>query len=609
MLHNALIGVELLQGQQYSRSITEIFTVLAETPKQNLTGLTSKFSLGHPFVWLAITLLLLLVGYVWLSIYTDKSTNTVPQQAVKKLSPEAASAQAEEIAASAAQKAAEMAMTREDDENRAKEYLEYEAVEQKILPLLDAADVHFENEQYVTPAGANAWEDYQAILAIEPAESVALSGLTKIKSRLIANAEQAIDQGEYPQAENWLVQLDQVQPDNDIQSELRQEISQLIAAEAARKLAQEEAEALRAKIQTALDQAAAEEKKTPVNYNIINDLYDRVLELDKDNLLAKTGLLARSDLKLDDAEVFLQQGDLDQARKAMDQASSISSGNKRISSLNLALDASLKQQQLALEQKQREEQRQRQEQEQKQKQLEEQKQRQEQAQVQQQQLATQQRQNQKIQQETRTASTATTTTARVEPKIDLTQDTKPASIVASGTIGTPDKKPEPVKAKAADNTLAEGIQAYYNGDYNRSFELLFPLAQEGVPRAQFRIGIMYRFGRSVSQNLDLAEKWFTAALPQLLRQAQLGEPWAQTDLGTSYEFGISLQQDYERAAYWYKKAADQGYAGAQTNLGVLYAQGDGVDYDRSKAISWLRKAAVQGDRVAADNLKILGAKP
>ena len=128
----------------------------------------------------------------------------------------------------------------------------------------------------------------------------------------------------------------------------------------------------------------------------------------------------------------------------------------------------------------------------------------------------------------------------------------------------------------------------------------------GNPRAQFRIGVMYRYGRSVAKNPDLSEKWFTEALPDILKLAQQGLPWAQTDLGTAYELGISLNQDFERAAYWYKLAAQQEYAGAQTNLGVLYANGEGVDYSRSEAVFWLKKAAKQGDLVAIENLKIMG---
>lgn len=543
--------------------------------------------MGHPLAWLGITLLLLFVGYTWLSFYADQGAAPPDRTAVKKLS--TASVNAEMLAAeSEVEKQQQMPITRENDDDRAEAYMQYEAVEQQILSLLDRADVHFENGQFVSPAGENAWEDYQAILEIDPNESIAIAGLTKVKSRLIGNAEEAIDNGDLADAENWLVQLDTIQPDDPTQTELRQEISDLIAAEAEAKLKQQEAEALQKKIETTLSQAAEEELKKPINYNKILDLYNRVNELEPGNIAAREGLARLSDVKLDDVEKWLREEKLDLAETGLQDAREIYPDNRRISSLQLALDASLGRKQQNEERErlaiieEEELKRKQQEQEQKQK--------------------TQQVQSveQSAQQDQATPSTTS----------------QPLETLAAGVVGTPKAAPTPAAPKstestpkqpvASDATLSAGIKAYYNGDYNRSFELLYPLAQEGVPRAQFRIGIMYQFGRSVALNTDLAEKWFTAALPQLLREAQRGVAWAQTDLGTAYEFGISLQQDYERAAYWYQRAANQGYAGAQTNLGVLFAQGDGVPYDRAKAINWFRKAASQGDRVAKENLEILG---
>ena len=371
-----------------------------------------------------------------------------------------------------------------------------------------------------------------------------------------------------------------------MQADFRKEISDSIAAEAALRLKQQEAEALQKKIETALSQATEEETNLPLNYNKIKDLYNRVLELEPENKAAREGLTRLSDAKLDDVEKLLRDGDLDAAESDLQLARELDPDNRRISSLALALDTSQRQKKLD-EERERQQQAQLEEQEKKRKQQELEEQQAQQTEV--------------VQQPEQPSATDKTSSDGLET-------------LASGVVGASNASLEPVdpdppasqKPSASEATLSAGIKAYYNGDYNRSFELLFPLAQEGVPRAQFRIGIMYQFGRSVARNSDLAEKWFTEALPDLLREAQRGIAWAQTDLGTAYEFGISLQQDYERAAFWYQRAANQGYAGAQTNLGVLYAQGDGVPYDRAQAISWFRKAASQGDRVAKENLEILG---
>ncbi len=544
-------------------------------PILRVSGIGSRFSLGHPLAWLGITLLLLVVGYIWLSMYTGNSADPPDRSAVKKLS--TATVNTAVLAQeNTVEKQQQMPITRENDSDRAEAYLQYEEVEQQILLLLDRADVHFENQQFVEPPGANAWEDYKAILGINPTESIATAGLTKIKSRLIGNAEQAIDNREFADAENWLVQLDVIVPGDSIQADLRQEISDLIAAEAETRLKQQETEALQLKIDTALSQAIEEEKNKPLNYNKIKDLFYRVVEIDPENKVARAGLERLSDYKLDEVEGWLREGDLNAAEAGIKDARNIYPDNRRVSGLELALNASLRQKE--------------------------------------------QREKQKLQQELLMEQQQAQSTPNTTKQQSATPSTKNNNeTLASGIAGQP-KAQEKItvsppsstatkKQTGPNTTLNAGIKAYYSGDYNRSFELLYPLAEEGVPRAQFRIGIMYQFGRSVAKNPDLAEKWFTSALPQLFKKAQQGVAWAQTDLGTAYEFGISLQQDYERAAYWYQQAANRGYPGAQTNLGVLYAQGDGVPYDRSKAISWFQKAAKQGDRVAIENLEILGVKP
>ncbi len=592
---------------------------------------------GHPLVWLAITLVLLGAGYAWLSAYIGDAANSRDATAVRKLTPEN-SPRPPAAEAPPVEKEAEMSITRSSDEERVETYLEYEAIEQQILPLLDAADVQFEAGQFVQPPGNNAWESYQAILEIDPSESVALAGLTKIKSQLIANAEDAIDAAEFAEAENWLVQLDQIQPGDPAQVELREEISALIAAEAERRLREQEAEELQRKIDTAISQAEQAESETPVNYNEIKDLYDRVLELEPGNDAALAGLERLADLKLDEVENWLHDGELELAATGLEAARRMQPGNRRISALQLALNASQRQQTEEEARRLAEEEALRQQQEaelERERQVEEQAEREAEAQrLAEQQAAdeaeqgrlaeeAEQRAREEAEEQARQAETPSAPAAAGAVIAQGSTRTPPAS----GTSGTPvgqgvaasarESAPEPttsgppVSSAVASNTardtaLREGIRAYYAGDYNRSFELLYPLAEDGVPRAEFRIGIMYQFGRSVARNPDLAEKWFTAALPELLRLSQQGVAWAQADLGTAYEFGIALQQDYERAAYWYRQAADRGYAGAQTNLGVLYAQGDGVPYDRSQAIFWLRKAAEQGDRVARENLRVLG---
>lgn len=157
--------------------------------------------------------------------------------------------------------------------------------------------------------------------------------------------------------------------------------------------------------------------------------------------------------------------------------------------------------------------------------------------------------------------------------------------------------------------LQQGLQAYYQGDYEKAIGLLQPLADKGIARAQFRIGYMHYLGRGLTRDRQKADEIIRTALPAVQRFADEGRAWAQSDIGSLYEDGLVLNRDYAEAIYWYRSAAEQGYAGAQTNLGVMYAQGRGVAANRQTAIQWFQRAAKQGDVAARRNLETMGINP
>ncbi len=530
---------------------------------------------GNPIVWLVVTLLVVLVAYVWM----EQVTEDIVPDAVKKLSPEAASKNLE--AAESIFKQETMAITSESDKERAQEYLEAEAIEDTIEPLFQAAEQHMDLGQYVLPERDNAWYDYQQILTLQPDNTKAQSGQTRIRNLFIDNAEIALESNDYAEAENWLVQLDVVEPDGLIQEDLRRDIKMRIEQEARAKFAKQKEQGKMLKIENSLAQAHDEENKFPINYNKIKDLYNRVLELDSGNTRALEGLSTLVDGLLDQAEKLLRTNKLGQSRVFLQRATSIDPDNKRISSVQLALDTKLIQ-------------------------LEAQKKAKQAAESGESQISNSVESGQPTTQQPTGQDLATVESTQSPDATDSGDAIDQVIEELQDVIVIEEVTAEEIAQLKRNKSLEKGIQAYYSGNYNRSFELLYPLAERGYARAQFRIGVMYRYGRSVSKNSDLSEKWFTSALPAILNFAQKGVAWAQTDLGTAYELGFALKQDFERAAYWYQLAANQDYAGAQTNLGVLYANGEGVNYSRSKAVYWLKKAARQGDLVAIDNLKIMG---
>jgi TPR repeat protein len=135
--------------------------------------------------------------------------------------------------------------------------------------------------------------------------------------------------------------------------------------------------------------------------------------------------------------------------------------------------------------------------------------------------------------------------------------------------------------------LQEGLDALRKGDYAAAAKELRPLAERGDTEAQYRLGLMYEFGKGFP--LDKAQ-----AMVWLGKAATHGSASAQTELGVIYATGDGVPQDNVKSVEWFRKAATQGNPTAQYNLGMVYAKGNGVRNDDAQAIAWFRKAAEQG---------------
>ena len=101
---------------------------------------------------------------------------------------------------------------------------------------------------------------------------------------------------------------------------------------------------------------------------------------------------------------------------------------------------------------------------------------------------------------------------------------------------------------AGADELADGVAAFDRGDYASAERILRPLAERGVPYAQYQLAVMYEDGRGI-------------------------------------------RQDEREAARLYRLAAERGLAVAQANLAVFYEQGRGVPRDLVQALLWYELAA------------------
>ena len=121
-------------------------------------------------------------------------------------------------------------------------------------------------------------------------------------------------------------------------------------------------------------------------------------------------------------------------------------------------------------------------------------------------------------------------------------------------------------------------------DYDKIFRDLLPCAEEGNPKAQNYIGLMYEQGIGIPK--DEAR-----GLTYLERAAKSNNAVAQHNLGDLYREGRGCTLDMDKAIYWYQKSADNNNARAAYALGYMYMKGFGVKQDYGQAVSWYKKSS------------------
>lgn len=115
-------------------------------------------------------------------------------------------------------------------------------------------------------------------------------------------------------------------------------------------------------------------------------------------------------------------------------------------------------------------------------------------------------------------------------------------------------------------------------------------ADQGLPEAQYNLGIAYYRAIGTERNIDRARQC-------IISSAENGYANAQSLLGFLYVFGVGfgLKQDYHLAYKYISKAADQKFPLACCQLGWMHIFGLGCDSDFARARELFRKADESGD--------------
>ena len=134
---------------------------------------------------------------------------------------------------------------------------------------------------------------------------------------------------------------------------------------------------------------------------------------------------------------------------------------------------------------------------------------------------------------------------------------------------------------------------YESGQYFEAHRIWQEKADQGDDFAQINLGALYDNGLGVSQNSEIAAKWYRLA-------AEKGNPYGQYNLGCMYVQGRGVPKDLTQAENWYIKATKQDLPMAQYSLGMLYAEKaskhskhnkDSIDI-REIAVEWLYKSGI-----------------
>ncbi|WP_156176701.1 tetratricopeptide repeat protein [Kiloniella spongiae] len=170
-----------------------------------------------------------------------------------------------------------------------------------------------------------------------------------------------------------------------------------------------------------------------------------------------------------------------------------------------------------------------------------------------------------------------------------------------------------------------GANAYWDGDFSLALERLYPLAEKGVPYAQYYMGEMFDRGFGITKDHKAAVKWFKAAYKNGVsdagnnlayiyftgsagfvdrqtamdiyhKEANAGNPVSQVSLGHAYADGKDVTENHRTAVKWYRRAAENGDPVGMFQLGLAYYRElGGVSWDYNKAYMWFTLAYEEGE--------------
>ena len=210
-----------------------------------------------------------------------------------------------------------------------------DAEQAELQSWLDQADQYSQADQLVTPAGANAYENYAKALEREPDNARALAGIANIKDQLLAKAEIAQGQAQWDKARGHLEALLQIEPQN---KPAEAAIALLEEAQEQARIRDADQTELQAWLDEAEQYSQADQLVTPVGANAYEN-YAKALEREPENERALAGIANIKDQLLAKAEIAQGQAQWDVARDYLEALSEIEPQSQRVNEALAALQS------------------------------------------------------------------------------------------------------------------------------------------------------------------------------------------------------------------------------------------------------------------------------
>jgi TPR repeat protein len=187
------------------------------------------------------------------------------------------------------------------------------------------------------------------------------------------------------------------------------------------------------------------------------------------------------------------------------------------------------------------------------------------------------------------------------------------AIVFSQVLGLLILLPQTIESGTVSRTATEavdtdmndfriGMDFYHKQQFAQALKYFRHAANQGDSQAILQIGLMYDFGKGVTQNYPEALRWY-------VRAADKGEPRAMYLVGHMYEFGEGVPVDTDLAIHWYLKSANKGHVSAQFEVGKLLTRSNIGSQRYIEGVDWLKLAAKQCHSQAVEFLQNVISEP